>query len=238
MKNYSLLLLSLFLLHAMSASAQSADDGISVCLQTISGRIVTSESGCPANSQEVTVDLLKSFSTNPGDKGPTGSKGFRGKKGERGDAGAQGDAGASLFETMPSLKTITGSIGGTFTTSQNIEGNRAQFSLLQSIHAVLSAALNNDVVIVASTKETAHCRGGGNPCVSEEELQRASLCTGSVSKPTAPPGKVCIYPSLVSNVINLTGDGVGTSGFELRWASEPSSEASTEVEAVWAYTAP
>jgi hypothetical protein len=70
----------------------------------------------------------------------------------------------------------------------------------------------------------------------------ANECTGSVDNPTAPPGYVCIYPSIaVSATVIEGGTGVSASGakygFMVDWNGTVANS-QTSFRGNWAYTAP
>ena len=231
--------LSLFALstHSYAARLSRSTEGL-LCVRSTNGAIRTVYSSrCPRGYTVLSLNLVI-LSGDSTDDGTVGNKGATGDRGAHGDRGPTGDKGASLFETLKPLTTVRGSVGGVYNSAKVISGNRPPFSLLQSFHATLGNALSDAEVIIANTSYTTRCAQGPSSCIAPEELALSSLCMGSVYAPTAPPGKVCVYPSILSNVINLSGKAVGKAGFELDWTSEPSSSEETEVQASWAYTAP
>jgi hypothetical protein len=70
----------------------------------------------------------------------------------------------------------------------------------------------------------------------------SASCTGTVSAPTAPPGKVCIYVSQTAGLtVGSTLRWAGllpTQGFQLSFIQTASSGADAYLFATWAYTAP
>lgn len=174
-----------------------------------------------------------------GTRGKTGRKGSKGIDGSDGDKGSAGDKGFGLYDIVPSLTTITGTVGNSFSTDQNIPGDVGVWSILVPMNVQIPFALENGGVSIASTTATRNCAPIHNqPCIDPPELESSGLCSGSYTSPTAPPGKVCVYPSTLQNVILLRANALSKGGFEVEWRSVPSVNASTEMQASWAYTAP
>lgn len=200
-------------------------------------------------TKKETTASLASFQSGgiAGAQGPVGPQGIQGPAGNQGAAGAQGlqglqgpkgDRGQSAFDTLPSGTTIRGVI--------------SRLAPVVSFPAPLPQGIsNNDVKIaVTSTFDAAHGCAALTDCLTNTELAKDVACTGTVSLPTAPPGKVCIYPL---TVVHVTGDGtIGSGAFPVSSGSPTSiygfrlnggasfftGGAGVTVDATWAYTAP
>ena len=71
-----------------------------------------------------------------------------------------------------------------------------------------------------------------------------ATCTGTAENPTAPPGKVCVYPTAITgfaadsaDAVQLSGTGSGGSRFGFSVDATASDDAAN-FHGVWAYTAP
>ena len=174
-----------------------------------------------------------------GPVGPAGPTGPAGAKGATGAAGATGPTGFSGFtETLPSGKTETGAWSITLSTS----GILNTFSSI-SFSIPLADGGAEGSAFGFNQKQTKE--------IEEEEIEPGG-CKGSVAKPTAPPGVLCVYTSF-ENLINATGGFIEARSFEGGFgaysasgavlsgaflsgsAAEP---ASIESYGTWAVTAP
>jgi hypothetical protein len=94
-----------------------------------------------------------------------------------------------------------------------------------------------DVVVAASSGLVSAC-GSADACLSAEENEESAACTGSATSPTAPPGKVCIYPLGVTNTSGLFAEAVPNNGpaygFTVSWQTVQAGQ--TSLYGVWAYT--
>lgn len=151
-------------------------------------------------------------------------------------------------KTIPSGTTVYGVIGGRY----EARGVGESFDAFSSLPAKTAQIFDNenDVQVGITPAIDNDCSGG--TCLTAEENDVASRCTGSPENPTAPSGVVCIYPTGNLNARFLVGFNIvngfnpttpnapspsdGAVGFGLGWESVASG--STLVEAVWAYTAP
>lgn len=101
----------------------------------------------------------------------------------------------------------------------------------------LSGLNGEDVVIAASSGLVSAC-GTAEACLSAEENAESATCTGSAASPTAPPGKVCIYPLGVANTSGLFAEAVPNNGpafgFTVSWQTVQAGQ--TSFYGVWAYT--
>ena len=170
-----------------------------------------------------------------GIRGEAGAVGPQGPRGETGAMGPQGARGVSAFDWLPSGVTIRGVVGG----GSYATGSGQYFHFDQSLPGALTAALNNQrIVIKNNTTVDAEC--GGATCLSSEELGNSDICTGSFQAPTAPAGWVCVYPVSDINLRDLIGltvpDNNSAYGFEIRGRSLAAG--TTLFRGVWAYTAP
>jgi hypothetical protein len=118
-------------------------------------------------------------------KGDIGDTGPKGAKGDAGVQGAKGDNGASAYDTMPSGTTVRGVLSVT----------RDSFTAISFPAPIPQELTNNDVMIVvtAAVNPTNGCTVTTD-CISSAEIAKAIPCTGTADLPTAPAGKVCIYP--------------------------------------------
>ena len=140
-----------------------------------------------------------------------------------------GTASAGLSGT-----TLRGVIGGDFDTQLPPGSvNGADWGVDQTVLA-RNRLHDADVFIVVST-----WAGSGLPPTTSDG---PGPCTGSVSRPTAPRGKVCIYVTNSDNAVNLNGysimpgSGGSRNGFKLLW--DAAGNGDTFVDAVWAYRYP
>jgi hypothetical protein len=166
----------------------------------------------------------------PGKRGPRGPRGARGPAGPIGPAGPSGPAGISATDPLPSGKTVHGVIGfGDLATA----GNQHR-DIDQQLPVPATAPLKDADVYISFNGFTSS--GGITPTTADGNAG----CTGSVTAPTAPAGKVCVYVAAGQNSAGIQGLGIGPAGtpygFKLSWDSQVSGR--TFVEAVYAYTAP
>lgn len=149
--------------------------------------------------------------------------------------------GDSFYDTIPSGTTVSGIIGGDFDTD---EGTIGDWRVFQSFPAPIGRTLHEtDDVIVANTSVVDDNCVGDVTCLSAAEAAAASACTGTTIAPTAPAGKVCIYPYFHANArdidgyaFSVTGE-TSTKGFYLDWSVDGSPR-DTYLAGVWAYTQP
>ena len=169
-----------------------------------------------------------------GVKGDQGLQGLEGEKGDKGDVGPQGPAGErgpSAFDTLPSGTTVRGVM---CSAGFDIAGDATAVSFPAPIPQPITF---NDVIIAPTPAFNSACTTRAHCLTSSEVAKDASLCTGTPEVPTAPPGKVCIYPlswRTVSGAL-INAEPVGDSsiyGFLI------TSTLYYMVRATWAYTAP
>jgi hypothetical protein len=165
----------------------------------------------------------------PGKRGPAGPRGPRGPAGPVGPAGPAGPAGTSALDPVPSGKTVHGVIGFGFTASA---GNQ-HGDIDQQLPVPATAPLKDADVFISLNGFTSS--GGITPTTADTDAG----CTGSVTNPTAPSGKVCVYIAAGQNSAGIQGLGIGPNGspygFKLSWDSQTAGR--SFVEAVYAYTA-
>jgi hypothetical protein len=164
-----------------------------------------------------------------GAAGPAGSQGDRGPQGERGPQGDRGPAGVSLLEDeVPSGATITGAFGGVRVGA--IDNPSRLWAETVSLPVPAANDLTNDKL-------------GFAPSYEQTGTKR-DWCTGSADNPTAPPGRVCVYPIQSDRVFNVNplqmtnsheGGGLRR-GFTI-WMQNTTSGSFT-LTGTWAYTAP
>jgi hypothetical protein len=140
-------------------------------------------------------------------------------------------------------EVVTGVIGATVA---GTTGTVLPFSVTSSFPEETSQDLTDADVIVAATTQTATECGVSSACYTAEEKSAAANCTGTITAPTAPAGKVCIYPTSILNAQEIKGVAVAavgastgaSQGFALDWQHPGTGSNTTGIEAVWAYTAP
>jgi hypothetical protein len=138
---------------------------------------------------------------------------------------------------VPSGSTITGVVGA----MNQAPTVSSSFSSTASLGAKISPALASESIIVASSSAlTSGCAGSPINCLASEETSTNSVCTGTALSPSAPTGKLCIYPTSVTNSSSIFGAAMANSGasagFTLSWTAPAAG--TTTLQAIWAYTAP
>ncbi len=148
-----------------------------------------------------------------GPMGATGPAGKEGAPGKEGQAGAEGKAGSpwTAGGTLPPGKTET----GTWAFTKNAQGE-------------IRVPLSFPIPTQESLKSVGRSFSG--------EEDPSPNCRGSVAKPEADPGFICVYSDLHEDP--LTGMGpVRTSGVVLIFASNSTAAPQVD-EGTWAVTAP
>jgi hypothetical protein len=145
--------------------------------------------------------------------------------------------------TLRSGVTVRGVVGGDFEGFAAQAGGPCEDNCDWGVDASLPfpapVGLTDATVLVDTSLCLADCPG-----ISADgtESGSAGTCLGSLTTPTAPAGKVCIYVAGAANAVELAGysvmPGTGSSkyGFKLKWVSTTADD--SFVDAVWAYTAP
>lgn len=152
---------------------------------------------------------------------------------------------ALLTPTIPKGTTVYGVIGGRY--YAHAQGD--SFDTYSSLPAKTTPAFDQETDVQVG--HTFACPDN-NTCLSAEEDDVSGVCKGTAAAPSAPAGKVCIYPSMVGNAQFLVGfnvvDGQNpntpnaatplnfATGFGLGW--EAAAAGDSYVTAVWAYKAP
>lgn len=215
-----------------------------VCYDTTTGRIASFTRRCGRGYSELSESRIKRLVIGKGETGDRGPRGERGLPGAKGLTGAKGATGLGAFDKIPASKTITGVIGGLITSTSSVAGDVAAWSKTESIAGVIPSGITSTEVIVAYNGLFTQCNSSAPNrarynCMNAADSSEASLCTGSVENPTAPRGKICIYVYSLSNAYNVEGKAAANTkaGFELTWVSVPTESATTDLRAVWAYTA-
>jgi hypothetical protein len=171
------------------------------------------------STRQISPKVLSALKGNIGPRGPagpqgaTGPAGRDGAPGKEGQAGLEGKAGSAWTAggTLPSGKTET----GTWAFTRNAPGE---------IRIALSLPIPTTEPLKAVRL---HFSGEEDP---------SSNCRGSVAKPEADPGFICVYSDLHDGP--LTGVGpVRTSGTVLIFASTGTAAPQVD-EGTWAATAP
>jgi hypothetical protein len=166
----------------------------------------------------------------PGKRGPRGPRGPVGPAGPAGPAGSAGAAGISATDPLPSGKSVHGVIGFGFAATA---GNQ-HVDVGQQLPVPATAPLKDADVYISLSGFTSS--GGITPTTADTNAG----CTGSVTAPTAPAGKVCVYIAAGQNSAGIQGLGIGPAGtpygFKISWDSQTSGR--SFAEAVYAYTAP
>lgn len=166
-----------------------------------------------AGTVDIIIDIVGYYqpatSGPPGPAGPTGA------------TGATGPRGFSAWDTIPSGRSVTGTI---IYDSQETTNTSTD-------------AVGVDLPGIAPVPLTAV-----NFSASSSAGDGDATCTGSVNAPTAPAGKVCLY-RLSSGGVNLTTlvGSVGylsTRSFFVTWNPNGTANGDEYLTATWAYTAP
>lgn len=179
-----------------------------------------------------------------GPQGPQGERGYRGSRGEQGPQGAAGAVGPlgpigprgySGFDEIPQGTTIFGVIGADFYAA----AAKSEWSASGSLQGFAPAPLSNELVLIQNnTVVDNNCDGG--PCLGNEELNHSNHCVGNAAAPSAPPGWLCIYPTIAVNASSLRAQALPNDnsiyGFMVRWTAKMTGP--TTFRGVWAYTAP
>lgn len=162
-------------------------------------------------------------------------------QGATGATGATGTRGESAFDAIPSGKSVYGVIGVDGDTS-NANSDWYAFA---SFPGIVSKALTDDDVIFASNSTVDNDCGAAS-CLSSLESALSATCTGTYDNPTAPAGKVCVYPvqlrsdKIAADTIRarpLRGaSATATPGIMVNYTTNATGD--TYLQAVWAYTAP
>ena len=147
---------------------------------------------------------------------PAGETGPQGPQGPIGPEGPEGEPGTSVFaDSIPSGTTVTGFFGHQMPLAA---GKFLQFGVSFPVPApspptAVNFAPNSD---------------------GEDDPE----CTGSTADPTAPAGKVCLYPSGLSGTGAISGETGNRHGFLVKIESNGANPDFVGLRGSWAYTAP
>ncbi len=173
-----------------------------------------------------------------GGAGPTGpagaaGEGREGKEGKSGKEGPKGEQGTTGFtETLPSGKTETGAYAVRRTNNAEEE--------------IATTAISFTIPLASAPVESSFISLGKTPAEVE-----ADGCKGTVTKPEALPGNLCVFEGAASLIhkgglqpfekgsVGTAGGGPGTTGAELVFLTQKPTTAGEEVsaEGTWAVTA-
>ena len=142
------------------------------------------------------------------------------------------------FSSIPSGKTVTGFIGYD---AENVDSS-GDYWVFGSLPAPLTTVLTEETVTVVNTSAIATaCSGSTCLLASEKTESDASGCTGTSTAPTAPAGRLCIYPTGSNNINSMFGLhlGSGAQGFAVSVSADGTAAGNDlYFQAAWAYTAP
>ena len=183
------------------------------------------------STKQISPKVLKALRGRQGSAGPTGHSGANGGAGPAGKEGSQGKEGKPGAEgvqgspwtaggTLPSGKTET----GTWAFTKNAEGQ-----------------IRIPISFPIPTNEPLTSTGGRGPVEfsepHEEDPQNTHPdCHGSVARPEADPGFICVYAETLEDPFTEPGP-VRTSGTVLIFASNTTAVPQVD-EGTWAVTAP
>lgn len=205
---------------AVAATRQSASSTVTACVARADGsvRIVSAGARCGRRARKLAW-------SKEGPRGFTGAQGVQGTQGKQGQQGPQGPAGP-LLDQLPSGKTLRGvyDVSGTVVNGQTIqrsEGASVTFQL------PLPAAPNP------------HFIGKG--------ARSTANCPGTVERPAAAPGQLCVYEGgqWSNGTITIYDPTTQASPGTTRWgfgllidASSSSGSFGYTSHGTWAVTAP
>ena len=152
----------------------------------------------------------------------------------------QGPRGYSSWDLLPTGQTIVNRI---------TVMNKVDFVGMHNISAngffpaPGSFILDDDRVILKLTKEVHDACPDLSKCLftptRNTALAKSSMCKGTFEIPTAPPGYVCVYPSVFKNVFLFWLQGLSRVQFFMQWGYwGGDNNGYTDVDLAWAYTEP
>ena len=209
-----------------------ADKPLQICRNLVTGAVVAKARCNKQLENAITMQTITGIASAQSSAGPQGPAGATGPAGTQGIRGADGVSG---FGPIPSGTTIHGVVGNF--------GSISGYGILSSYSSFAglapSALTDLDVIVKATRAVTDSCQNLTD-CLDSEELSAQGFCTGSAENPSAPAGKVCIYPTNFINVYGLHAITVGNGkyGFGINWAGDRTLLSYSVFDAVWAYTAP
>lgn len=212
------------------SSLALADKPLQICRNLVTGAVVA-KARC--NKQLENSISMQTFTNLASAQASSGPQGPAGATGPIGPQGARGADGASGFGPIPSGTTIRGVLGN----FSSISGYGILSSYSSFNGSSPTSLQDTDVIVKATQVVTDQCLNLSE-CLDSEEISAQGFCTGSAENPTAPAGKVCIYPTTFANVYGLHAITVGNGkfGFGVNWAGDRNSLSYSLFDAVWAYT--
>ena len=230
--NRSLASISISTAITLLSNVALADKPLLICRNLVTGAVVAKARCNKQIENPITVQTIAGIAVSQSAAGPQGPAGATGPTGAAGSRGADG---ASGFGPIPSGTTVHG-VSGNFA---SISGYGIQSSYSSFAGFAPSTLTDLDVIVKATRAVTDACQNLTD-CLDSEELSGQGFCTGSAENPTAPAGKVCIYPTTFINVYGLHAIAVGNGkyGFGTNWAGDRTLLSYSLFDAVWAYTAP
>ena len=200
-------------IHSWPAYANIAT--LALVVVTTGGTLAATHSYLLTSTKQISPKVLKALQ---GRTGPAGSTGEQGEAGESGPAGKEGSPWA-VGGTLPPGKTET----GTWAFVSNAEGpTRVPLSFSIPTAEPLKPTLGKGPLELLEPKE-------------EDPSHTHPNCPGTVSKPEADPGFICVYSETLEDPLTSQGP-VRTSGVVLIFESKSTSPKTDE--GTWAVTAP
>lgn len=224
---YGNVVMTLALIFAMTGGAYAAKKYLITSTKQISPKVLKQLKGKTGPAGPVGPAGPTGPGGATGAKGDTGAPGLQGEKGERGEKGPKGEKGEpgepwAVGGTLPAEKTET----GTWSFSQHDAGLAiTTISFVIPLQAPIE-------------EENEHFIN-----VGKEGIENAKECPGTLEKPAAAPGNLCLYTASLSpegEVTFLSFGGSWDSGVSLILKAETES-ATIRPNAgygTWAVTAP
>ena len=203
--------------------------GGAVAGRLITGKQIKNNTITSADIKNKTItkrDLAKSAQPKVGARGPAGATG---PAGPAGATGPQGPRGFAAWDVIPSGTSVVGSLdiladdGGRF----DGEGPTRLDAYFEELPAQAPRALALEDVRFGE-------HAGAAPAAVDP------ACSGSVAKPSAPAGKVCVYLDTVHGAKNVEGSvgRLADRTFAIAWTANPNASGYSAINGSWAYTAP
>lgn len=239
---------TLALVFAMTGGAYAANKFLITSTKQISPKVLKSLKG---SSGKAGANGAQGAAGAAGPQGPTGpaggvgtagtagAQGIQGVQGEKGKEGKTGKEGSpwTVGGTLPSGKTETGAWGfGPLATT----GHTQAFETVASFPIPLAEPLGSTGVHYINYKAE-EVVGEGNP------NQPSTACKGTVAKPTAEPGNLCVYAAeavIAAHTIETSSSSIFSLAFEAgagttgALATFSPLENGSEAFGTWAVTAP
>ncbi len=171
----------------------------------------------PGATLDVAIDIVGYYQA--------GGAGTPGPKGDTGAKGDSGPRGFSAWDDIPSGQTVTGSV----IWDESVIADNAD----ARISVPFPGKANPPIASSANVNFA--------PDIRAETTDDDASCTGTLSDPTAPPGKVCLYLSNTGGADGLSGEPNfidGSDGFYVNALSNGAPGVDMFVYLAWAYTAP